>query len=264
MHHRSAQPPQFSKWASESAWELELRAGGNAWRGYLDVCWRDRKLPRCRQLAGSIHGGEEAGSIRGARSVVYIWRWAVVGGAGKRGWIAGQGWVQSRRNAGGDSDAEISLPDLSLALPPSPPPRFSIGLLRRNRHLASPRLTRRRQRPASTGLCRPASQRSRSSKPKRARGFSLQCAKRGAAFRTYACEKRDGGRCQTRGERQKAGTGRICNLLCATTFLLLKLTEAAGQAGRDGGGGRRSATASLQHVRCGKKVLPLLLLSLCR
>jgi hypothetical protein len=50
MHHRAAQPPHFSKWASESAWELELRAG-------------DRKcmegLPRC-----------------------------VVGSAGKHGWIA--------------------------------------------------------------------------------------------------------------------------------------------------------------------------------
>jgi hypothetical protein len=238
MHHRSAQPPQFSKWASESAWELELRAGGNAWRGYLDVCWRDRKLPRCRQLAGSIHGGEEAGSIRGARSVVYIWRWAVVGGAGKRGWIAGQGWVQSRRNAGGDSDAEISLPDLSLALPPSPPPRFSIGLLRRNRHLASPHPPT-----TATGIDRsvPAGL---SAIPvlqaKTCERFSLQCAKRGAAFRTYACEKRDGGRCQPDARRATKGRNRPDMQLALRHHLSSSETHRGGRAGRERWGRRKA------------------------
>jgi hypothetical protein len=72
------------------------------------------------------------GGIRPQRG--YIWRAVagpVVGGAGKRGWIAGQGWVQSRSNAGGQRRGDLPR---SLA----PPPRFSIGLLRRNRHLASP------------------------------------------------------------------------------------------------------------------------------
>jgi hypothetical protein len=93
MHHRSAQSPQFSKWASESAWELELRAGGNAWRGYLDVCWRDRKLPRCRQLAGIDTRRRQKRRDKGARAA-----WCIYGGG--RWWVAPESADGLRAKAG--------------------------------------------------------------------------------------------------------------------------------------------------------------------
>jgi hypothetical protein len=255
MHHRSAQSPQFSKWASESAWELELRAGGNAWRGYLDVCWRDRKLPRCRQLAGIDTRRRQKRRDKGARAA-----WCIYGGG--RWWVAPESADGLRAKAGCNPGATRA--GTATRRSPSPisrslslPHPLRVFLLAFFAVTAtSPHLTRRRQRPASIGLCRPASQRSRSSKPKRARGFHSSAPSEGLpSGHMHARKEMVGGASQTRGERQKAGTGtgRICNLLCATTFLLLKLTEAAGQAGRDGGGGRRSATASLQHVRCGKR-----------
>ena len=92
----------------------------------------DRKPPRSLSSAGSI--GIWRGGIRPAARGVGIY-------GGGRWWVApessdglrAKAGVQSRRNAGRTATRR-SPPDLSLPRPP----RFSIGLLRRNRDLASP------------------------------------------------------------------------------------------------------------------------------
>lgn len=118
----------ISSSANEQQRERSSRGEGN---GGLEATLLGSPGPAPPSLSSADDGSMDRsrGGIRPRRG--YIWRWPVVGGAGKRGWIAGQGSVCNPGAARADSDAEIS-PDLSL------PPRFSIGLLRRNRHLASP------------------------------------------------------------------------------------------------------------------------------
>ena len=95
---------------------------------YLDACLlagigsaRAPWLAVVNRPAGTmdIYGERRDKAGRARRG--YIWRWPVVGGAGKRGWIAGQGLGAIQAQRGADSDARGDLcPDLSLPGRPGP------------------------------------------------------------------------------------------------------------------------------------------------
>lgn len=108
--------------------------------------------------------GSEAPSLSSAGSIG-IWRGGIRPAAsgvgiygGGRWWVAPESADGLRAKAGcnpGATRGGQRRGDLPRSLAPRPP-RFSIGLLRRNRHLASPADDSDRHRSMIHGLCRPA------------------------------------------------------------------------------------------------------------